>query len=895
MLCSENPPASPAGTRVALIRRSRWMMRWRSAWKLVLAAVALAGCASAQSPIFRSLEEPFPPEAAGPLAWADFDQDGDMDALAFGSNVFLNDGNTRFFPHPVPSVVFALTAWFPTGRRIFAIADLNGDGFPDVVTVNPNGVLSAWINQGNAVLIQSAPGFFPTFATPGGFSAIEVGLILAGDVDADGDVDLVVTFRGFGPTLGFIWVAIQPQLLLNTPGGFVLATSQLPAIPVHVNQGFLQDLDQDGDVDLLLVDGGSWTNCTSGPVAAQCRAMLNNGAGVFAQSQALAGPIPRGFVVLADVNGDGFPDLVTSPFPAAMGCGAICQVALNLGAGLFGAWGSSPCQEAGVVLAANLYGNGLQMVIRLTVSGVTVHNGGANGLSAPLQAIPTPASDGYVLDLDGDFDLDLAIVLGSRNGVLLNDGQGNLVPVADSLWSVPAAQFNAQPEIEDVGVAGDIDGNGSPDYVWLPSTALPQPLSVALNDGNGTLSPAPGYCAGGACSTASGSSSNCYPKRMFGLDVNADGRLDLYTATNTLVSCATVGDQLHVHNGAGWSLVLTLPPSTFTTNSVKQGDLNADGLPDLVVGREYGLVPSLVLINLGAAGWSAPVQLPSHATRDLAIVDLDGDGDLDLVEANSLPTYDGTAILLNDGAGNFTAATTGAIGAFNANAVAAGDLDGDGDRDLVLDQQVWINAAPLVFVAGPTLPITGTVNQLDLVDADRDGDLDLVVGAFPQPWPGNIVVLVNDGAGNFTLAQTIPNGYSSRVSLADLDRDGDVDLIGVGPRILTNVTRQIAKGSILRPGRVASLELYGPSSGSWALFASTGTGVLQVPPIGTVLLDLAALQPFGSGTLSPAGTATLSTLLPPAPALVGFTTYLQALVASPSHVTNLEIMTVLGL
>jgi FG-GAP-like repeat len=866
------------------------MRRWRSAFRLVLVVVGIAWEAHAQSPIFRSLEDQFPPEAFGPLAWGDFDQDGDMDALAFWSNVFLNDGDARFTPHPVPSVVSTQWSWpEPYGRLINTVADLNGDGFPDVVTVNGS-LLVAWVNQGNGVLVQAAPGFFPVLPTPPGFVTTKPALILPGDVDADGDVDLVVTLGGLGTTSS-IWVPIQPQLLLNTPAGFVFATTQLPAIQTSANQGFLSDLDQDGDVDLLLADGGSFTYCSGG--SAQCRAMLNNGAGVFVQSQALAGLFPRGFVVLADVNGDGYPDLASSPFWGSMPCGAVCQVALNLGSGLFGPWGSSPCQEPGVVLAANLYGNGLEEVIRLTTSGITVHNGGSAGLSPPLQGIPTPAWDGRVLDLDGDGDLDLTIQLGWRNAVLLNDGQGTLVAFTGDLWGVPAV--DGQP-LEVIGVAGDVDGNGSADYVWLPSAPAQPPLAVALNDGNGTLSLVAGYCAGGACPSAAGSGSSCHRKRMFGFDVNSDGRLDLYTATNfPQSSCINGPDQLHVNNGAGWSLALTLPPSIFTTNAVKQGDLNGDGLPDLVVGREYGLVPSLVLFNLGASGWSAPVQLPSHATRDVALSDLDGDGDLDLVEANWAPTSDGTAILLNDGAGNFTAAPTGAIGAFNANAVAVGDLDGDGDPDLVLDQQVWIHTTPLVFVQGPTLPITGTVNQLELVDADRDGDLDLVVGAFFLGQANVVLLFLNDGAGNFTLAESFPIGWSWRVSLADLDRDDDVDLIVPGPRILTNVTRQIAKGSILRAGRVVSLDLYGPASGSWTLYASTGSGILQIPPIGTVLLDLAGLQAFGSGTFSTAGTAMLSALLPPAPALVGFTTYLQALVGPPAHVTNLEIMTVLGL
>ena len=116
-----------------------------------------------------------------------------------------------------------------------------------------------------------------------------------------------------------------------------------------------------------------------------------------------------------------------------------------------------------------------------------------------------------------------------------------------------------------------------------------------------------------------------------------------------------------------------------------------------------------------------------------------------------------------------------------------------------------------------------------------------------------------------------------------------------------NTTRQIAHGSIPRPGRPASIDLYGTPSGAWFLFASNGTTSFPFPPFGTVLIDPASAQLFAMGSvrrtarppLSRDGVA-IGATVPNNPALIGWTTYWQAVDAAQMRLTNRVTITVMG-
>ena len=123
--------------------------------------------------------------------------------------------------------------------------------------------------------------------------------------------------------------------------------------------------------------------------------------------------------------------------------------------------------------------------------------------------------------------------------------------------------------------------------------------------------------------------------------------------------------------------------------------------------------------------------------------DMDADGDLDIVVEN--------AVYLNDGAGNFPVARNFGQGSDPITSLAVGDMDGNGDLDIVVGEQyrqneVYLNDGAGNFPAARNFgPGTDDTRSLAIGDMDGDGDLDVVVGNYG----GQNMVYLNDGAGNF--------------------------------------------------------------------------------------------------------------------------------------------------
>jgi hypothetical protein len=160
----------------------------------------------------------------------------------------------------------------------------------------------------------------------------------------------------------------------------------------------------------------------------------------------------------------------------------------------------------------------------------------------------------------------------------------------------------------------------------------------------------------------------------------------------------------------------------------------------------------------------------------LAAGDLDGDGDLDLFDANSAPGGDGQANLvwLNDGKANFTNSGQ-QLGKEESNAVALGDLDGDGDLDAFLGNRgpdtVWINDGSGKFRDSGQRLANRDTWQVSLSDLNGDGDLDAFTWGrgFIQTW-------ANAGDGTFEMSAWIKLSIWEAAALGDLDGDGDADI-----------------------------------------------------------------------------------------------------------------------
>jgi hypothetical protein len=172
---------------------------------------------------------------------------------------------------------------------------------------------------------------------------------------------------------------------------------------------------------------------------------------------------------------------------------------------------------------------------------------------------------------------------------------------------------------------------------------------------------------------------------------------------------------------------------------------------------------------------SSPQQLGTSGHTDVALGDIDKDGDLDAVVTKN-GTGEPNKVWLNDGYGNFTDSGL-SFGNDKSWGIALGDLDNDGDLDGFVANnganKVYLNKGNNTTDNGQNLG-TSFSRDVALGDIDGDGDLDAVV-ANSSGGQANKIWL-NNGNGYFTaFSGSFGNGASYGVALGDLDFDGDLD------------------------------------------------------------------------------------------------------------------------
>ena len=266
-------------------------------------------------------------------------------------------------------------------------------------------------------------------------------------------------------------------------------------------------------------------------------------------------------------------------------------------------------------------------------------------------------------------------------------------------------------------------------------------------------------------------------------DIDGDGDLDAYLGSGVGNSVLVVND------GNGQFELLAGQPTLPSEGSCAFGDIDGDGDQDLIAGSFFG--PCKVFLNDGSGGFTDSGQAvgTNSVREDLLLLDLDNDSDLDLVIPTNTST-DPNEIWLNDGNGTFSDSGQN-LGEFFTISAAAGDLDGDGDPDLIMGNNgtntVWFNDGSANFTQGTSLPLFGTTLELKLADLDGDNDLDVFVVNGSISGQLNHVHL-NNGSGVFTnLAQpNFVSDFGTALHLDDFDGDGDVDAYVARNRALTN-------------------------------------------------------------------------------------------------------------
>ena len=775
-MCSWSP------SLVVVHRRS--VPFWRHLWPAVLCLAPLLSAAP-----------PFPMHyATGPspndVAAGDFDNDGLVDlAIACHStsspevSILFGAGEGRFVTSAVP------IEWPKGGPYTVAVADFDGDGNLDCAVASGNRQATSVVEEEAVrVFFGDGRGRFPRasafFNLPGRKPlppAKEPRLFVC-DLNRDGRPDLIC--------LAYEFSAPDPVMTLVNEGNgnFKRLESAIPDSGLILGAA-AADFDGDGNIDLAVLRSGD-----------KVQIALGDGKGGFSIRTPLVdtGGVGGAWIVAADLDGDKRQDLVI-----ALRNSNRLAVRFGFGDGTFAAtplFLDTPPGPSWLAVG-DLTGDGLKDIFASASSApIGQHGAIFTGLgnrrfgTAGTYALHEPFAGGLACDLNGDGVDDLV-------GLLSNKGQAfiGLGGLPHGISGERCYDLGAGHRIDATAV-GDLNGDGRPEIVIADGGAREIVILSARADGSLREEAAWPMAEGAGI------------RDLACADVNGDGAADV------LLACYGRGVEVYHGDGQnGLEYAGTLGES-LGAQGVAAGRLNDDAFPDIVVaGRRTPVSSSSgVYVFLGRADhgfepYAAYEGLPSFAaSRNLKIIDLDGDSRLDcLVDVGGERPL---AVFYGNGNGTLQAARylprllLGATA--EGDGLAAADFNGDGIIDAAkTDRQlgrvyVWLGRGGRAFHDPFAITAGHLPKGLAAADLDGDGVVDLACSVH-DPVPGQsvnwgITVLWNRGDGTFAEVETaFTYRYSSLddVHAVDLDRNGLPELVGVStsPYLFT----------LLNPGKVS--------------------------------------------------------------------------------------------
>ena len=696
-------------------------------------------------------------------------------------------------------VVFPTPTTFGTssslGQSIITIGtgDFNGDGKLDVVAIDSGSDLNVILGKGDGtfqapIVLNIATGniFYQAIAV-GDFNGDKLQDVAIWTLDENTGSMEVRVYLGNGAgsfTMGGVFNAPNSSTFAAGPNSIVAADvngdNKLDLVAATLENGVfvyfgngdgtfqtptnysygrtsgccdgvaVGDLNGDGKLDLAL------------PVNDGVSVLLNNGTGTFGTAvyydSAIGGSAPGDGIAIGDLNGDKKNDIVITD----ENLGAI--VFLNQGSGTFavdGTVGNLPVSSTNNVLLADINGDKKLDIVMPDIAGdvFTFLGKGtglfSNGASYPLQVASNSSPYIVVLgDFNGDGTLDLLDTDGLNNSTL-SLGRGDGTFRTAQMYSFTTVFFTGNNV-----VSADFNGDGIPDAAYssvpLQTGSDRQSFAVLLSNSHGALG-APSYVAAGSCSA---NQTNFIATG----DVNGDGKADMVA---TLVGSTTAGCQL---------------------NTVA------------------------VLGGLGTGKFGKPAYYSTGAAstaqeQEIYLVDLNGDGHLDIVTGNT----DGTiSVLLNKGKGTYSPGTLiTSLAALTAadNPIVFADFNGDNKMDIGVVLNHTISNASSVYVLlgngngtfGAPMQTIFPVFPVNLVagDFNKDGKMDVVVSttSFSGCPDSGYTFGQGNGNGTFTPGTTVCVPYlgSGKPVAADLNSDGNLDVVipyaggtdtAVGPAIM---------------------------------------------------------------------------------------------------------------
>lgn len=614
------------------------------------------------------------------------------------------------------------------GRRAAAIEDVNRDGHADLVRIQADSLTVA-LGNGSGSFGVTGP------LVPLGGTCDDVAL---GDLDRDGDLDAVVV------------CANQLRVLLGDgSGGFASPVAQTLSTVDTATRVELADFDRDGVLDAVANDS----------VTGTVSFLRGRGDGTFDPNQPWGSTGAQQDLAIADIDRDGVLDLVG--LPSASSGSATVQLHYGRGDGTSSRNETVdiPYVDSHTVEVADLDHDGRGDLVIAGPWGVFTAVGDGESFEFPMTSQTIAWSSAMALgDVDGD----------RRTDVVLLDPWGEELQVARNVTperTPPNAFERITPEPATNNGPGytasaDLNRDGVPDLIVAQQTA--SRVGILLGNGDATFGSRGDYWAGANS-----------PSQIVPADMNRDGIPDLVVGHGLNARVGVV-----LGNGDGsFQAPLTQDLPMFSQSvGVAVGDFDRDGIPDVATANDDGQRASVFRGN-GDGTLGTPTNYSTNGGRASAIVtgDFDRDGKLDLAVVGS-----GFSARLNllrgNGDGTFQAATVINLGSGSQPlALRAIDLDRDGDLDLVTANYGTASVSVLTNVGGgfasrTEYPTWGSPRGLDVGDVDGDRIPDVV---FTDGVGDTVGLLRGNGDGTLATARSFTVGASPYgVAVAELDRDG---------------------------------------------------------------------------------------------------------------------------